>query len=82
MLCKAAAIVSHLASGIAYFEENAQSTAELTTIRTDLQLQAAVYLFPWSQSFLHDLCLLKQCAVQLAGTFNEWSYRSRIPSLV
>lgn len=44
MLCKAAAIVSHLASGIAHFEENAQSAAELTTIRTDLQLQAAVCL--------------------------------------
>lgn len=51
MLCKAAAIVSHLASGIAHFEENAHSAAELTTIRTDLQLQAAVCLFPWSQSF-------------------------------
>lgn len=44
MLCKAAAIVSHLASGIAHFEENAHSAAELTTIRTDLQLQAAVCL--------------------------------------
>ena len=81
MLCKAAAIVSHLASGIAHFEENAHSAAELTTIRTDLQLQAAVCLFPWSQS-LHDLCLLKQCAIQLAGTLNEWSYRSWMPSRV
>ena len=82
MLCKAAAIVSHLASGIAHFEENAHSAAELTTIRTNLQLQAAVCLFPWSQSYLHDLCLLKQCAVQLAGTLNEYRHRSWMPSRV